>query len=157
MNKIKFSVLAVVIAGMGIQPLSAAELGKDLTPFGAQTAGNADWTLDEDSCGTAQGGTHLACVNRTCSSVAGSGANTDGCAQSGATCGGTTSAPICIDLTSDKGGNVNINSKTGGGACIQVAPGSSHTNASSLTNNYNFPVGHRGFSEAGGRSYDHDR
>ena len=45
MNKIKYSVLATIIGCMGLQPLSAAELGKDLTPFGAQTAGNAAGTI----------------------------------------------------------------------------------------------------------------
>lgn len=48
----------------------------------------------------------------------------------------------CVNLTSEKGGKVIINSKSGGGACMTVSPGSSQTNSSSLTNAYSFPVGH---------------
>ncbi len=49
---------------------------------------------------------------------------------------------VCVNLTSEKGGKVLINSKSGGGACMTVSPGSSQTNFSNLTNTYSFPVGH---------------
>ncbi len=45
MNKTKLSVLAAALGCLALQPLSASELGKELTPFGAQAAGNAAGTI----------------------------------------------------------------------------------------------------------------